>query len=152
MSWIIDYHHIWMKNLAKGTNATVFARPVYYGIQWWKKLGWHIFCPLCVLHFIFKYLFRLWNFHRIVLLNIFILIIWAPYDTPKCIQTKNSMYHHIQYISFNQTTLFYFITSSTVLLAQKKWLEYYSVFSVPKCYAEHQYLQGILLKWQTKTL
>ena len=29
-----------MKNFTKGTNTTVFAWPIYYGIQLWKKEGW----------------------------------------------------------------------------------------------------------------
>ena len=37
-----------MKNFTKGTNTAVFAWHVYYGLQWWKKLEQHFFCPLYV--------------------------------------------------------------------------------------------------------
>ena len=37
-----------MKNFTKGTNTTVFAWHVYYGIQWWKKEGQQFSCPVCV--------------------------------------------------------------------------------------------------------
>ena len=45
-----------MKNVAKGTDKTVFAWPIYYGIQRWKKEGRQFSCPVCVfvlLHLVF---------------------------------------------------------------------------------------------------
>ena len=42
-----------MNNYAKGTNTTVFAWPIYYGIQWLKKEGRQFLCPVCV--FIFSF-------------------------------------------------------------------------------------------------
>ena len=38
-----------MKNFTKGTNTTSFARPFYYGIQWWKEEGRQFSRPVCVI-------------------------------------------------------------------------------------------------------
>ena len=38
-----------MKNPTELTYTKSFARPVCYGIKWWKQLGWQFLCPVCVL-------------------------------------------------------------------------------------------------------
>ena len=40
MSLMKNLHNIRRKNFIKGTNTTVFAWHIYFGIQWWKKKHW----------------------------------------------------------------------------------------------------------------